>query len=180
MNAACHFGHACHRFVSRGVDCDAYAQTLSRLHPYETKTVVPRCCVFIAMNCKRTERPHKRKTSYLFVPDVPITQHKTKCYAVFMWTYGIALWGCASKSNISVIQRYQSKLLRTIKNAPWYVTNQTLHSDLRILYVHSVLQDYIHKHRSALEVHSNPLVEPLLHTTHTRRLKRRWTFDVIN
>ena len=96
------------------------------------------------------------------------------------WPYSIALWGCASKSNISVIQRYQSKLLRTITNAPWYVTNQTLHSDLRILYVRSVLQDYIHKHRSALEVHSNPLVEPLLHTTHTRSLKRRWTFDVIN
>jgi len=97
-----------------------------------------------------------------------------------MWTYGIALWGCASKSNISIIQRYQSKLLRTIKNAPWYVTNQTLHSDLCIPYIHSVLQDYIHKHRSALEVHSNPLVEPLLHTAHTMRLKRRWTFDEIN
>ena len=180
----------------------------------------------------------------------------------FIWTYGIALWGCASKSNISVIQRYQSKLLLTITNAPWYVTNQTLHSDLRIPYVHSVLLDYplrtfrpiyiglayryppdivfyiffstntsteyfkhsahspffsskchlfhsatflvpvlfifyiqsvlkfkcktlvpkgyIHKHRSVLKVHSNSLVEPLLHTTHTRRLKRRWTFDVIN
>ena len=35
-----------------------------------------------------------------------------------IWTHGIALWGCASKSNISVIQRYQSKLLRTITNAP--------------------------------------------------------------
>jgi hypothetical protein len=65
-------------------------------------------------------------------------------------------------------------------NAPWYVTNQTLHSDLHIPYVHSVLQDYIHKHRSALESHPNPLVEPLIHTTHTRRLKRRWTFDGIN
>ena len=103
-----------------------------------------------------------------------------KTVLIPIWTYGIALWGCASKSNISVIQRYQSKLLRTITNAPWYVTNQTLHSDLRVPYVHSVLQDYIHKHRSALEVHSNPLVEPLLHTTHTRRMKRRWTFDAIN
>ena len=97
-----------------------------------------------------------------------------------IWTYGIALWGCASKSNISIIQRYQSKLLRIITNAPWYVTNQTLHSDLHIPYVHSVLQDYIHKHQSALETHPIPLVEPLIHTTHTRRLKRCWTFDVIN
>jgi hypothetical protein len=60
-----------------------------------------------------------------------------------------------------------------------YSTNQTLNSDLHIPYVHSVLQYYIHKHRTALESHPNPLVEPLIHTTHTRRLKRRWTFDVI-
>ena len=46
------------------------------------------------------------------------------------WTYGIELWGCATKSNIAVIQRYQSILLRTITNAPWYVSNQTLHSNL--------------------------------------------------
>ena len=49
-----------------------------------------------------------------------------------VWTYGIELWGCATKSNIAVIQRYQSKLLRSITSAPWYVSNQTLHSDLRI------------------------------------------------
>ena len=37
-----------------------------------------------------------------------------------VWTYGIELWGCATNSNIAVIQRYQTKLLRTITNAPWY------------------------------------------------------------
>jgi hypothetical protein len=45
-----------------------------------------------------------------------------------IWTYGIVLWGCASKSNIAIKQRYQSKILRTITNAPRYVTNQTLHT----------------------------------------------------
>jgi len=49
-----------------------------------------------------------------------------------VWTYGIELWGCASKSNIEIIQSYQSKISRIITNAPWYVSNQTLHSDLRI------------------------------------------------
>ena len=63
--------------------------------------------------------------------------------------------------------------------SPWYITNQTLHSDLHIPYVHTVMKDYIHKHRTALESHPNPLVEPLTHTTHTRRLKRHWTFDEI-
>jgi len=35
-----------------------------------------------------------------------------------IWTYGIELWGCASKSNAAIIQRSQSKILRTIANAP--------------------------------------------------------------
>jgi len=38
-----------------------------------------------------------------------------------VWTYGIELCGCVRKSNIEIIQRYQSKILRTITNAPWYV-----------------------------------------------------------
>jgi hypothetical protein len=31
-----------------------------------------------------------------------------------IWTYGIELWGCACKSNIAVIQKCQSKILRAI------------------------------------------------------------------
>jgi hypothetical protein len=35
-----------------------------------------------------------------------------------IWTYGIELWGCASKTNIDIIQRLQSKLLRAMTNTP--------------------------------------------------------------
>ena len=35
-----------------------------------------------------------------------------------VWMYGIEIWGCASKSNKAVIQRYQSKLLRFITKRP--------------------------------------------------------------
>jgi hypothetical protein len=52
-----------------------------------------------------------------------------------IWTYGIQLWGCASKSNIELIQRTQSKILRFIVNAPWYVSNHTMHTDLKTPYV---------------------------------------------
>jgi hypothetical protein len=38
-----------------------------------------------------------------------------------IWTNGLELWGCASKSNISIIQRSESKILRMIVDAPWYV-----------------------------------------------------------
>jgi hypothetical protein len=58
-----------------------------------------------------------------------------------IWTYGIELWGCASKSNITIMQRAQSKILRTLTNAPWYVTNHTLHTDLNIPYVRSSMKE---------------------------------------
>ena len=47
-----------------------------------------------------------------------------------IWTYGIELWGCSSKSNVNIIQRFHSKILRMIAGAPRYVSNQTLHVDL--------------------------------------------------
>jgi hypothetical protein len=94
-----------------------------------------------------------------------------------VWTYGIELWDCASNSDIEIIQRYQSKLLRTITNAPWYVTNHTLHADLHIPYVREVFQERIANHRTAIASHPNQLMVPLLCTPASRRLKRRWTFD---
>jgi hypothetical protein len=37
-----------------------------------------------------------------------------------IWVYEIKLWGCASKSNISIIQRSQSKILQNITKACAY------------------------------------------------------------
>jgi hypothetical protein len=47
------------------------------------------------------------------------------------WTYGITFWGTASSLNIEILQRYQNEFLRTMVNAPWYVSNKGLHVDLR-------------------------------------------------
>jgi hypothetical protein len=49
-----------------------------------------------------------------------------------VWSYCIQLWGCASDSNIQVIQRYRNKLLKCTVNAPWYVRNSDLHCSLGI------------------------------------------------
>jgi hypothetical protein len=95
-----------------------------------------------------------------------------------IWTYGIELWGCASKSNIIIMQRAQSKILRTITNAPRYVTNHTLHTDLNIPYVSEVINERTNKHLRKLQSHPNPLVESLTQPTPNRRLKRRWNFDL--
>ena len=87
-----------------------------------------------------------------------------------VWTYGIELWGCATKSNIAVIQRYQSKLLRTITSAPRYVSNQTLHSDLHIPHVRTVFRERTATHHTTLDSNPSPLMEPLVHRSNNRRL----------
>jgi hypothetical protein len=35
-----------------------------------------------------------------------------------IWTYGIQLWGTSSTSNIEILERFQSKVLRIIVDAP--------------------------------------------------------------
>ena len=67
-----------------------------------------------------------------------------------MWSHGIELWGCASKSNIFIMQRSQSKILRAIANAPRYVTNHTIHTDFNIPYVSDVIHERINKHHNNL------------------------------
>jgi len=79
-----------------------------------------------------------------------------------IWTYGLVLWGCAASSNLAIIQRYQAKILRQITNAPWHVTNHTLHKDLRIPQVRTVLQELTDTHRRALQSHPNPLMAQIL------------------
>jgi hypothetical protein len=89
-----------------------------------------------------------------------------------IWSNGIELSGCASKSKRVIMQRSQSKILRAIANAPWYVTNNTLYTDFNIPYVSDVIHERINKHHNNLEVHPNALLEPLLQPINTMRLKR--------
>jgi hypothetical protein len=103
--------------------------------------------------------------------------HKT--IIILIWTYGLELWGCASKSSISIMQRSQSKILRMIVYAPWYVSNATLHADLGISYVHEVIHQKFNKHHTRLGTHENPLLRTLLLREENRRLKRNWPIDLI-
>jgi len=64
-----------------------------------------------------------------------------------IWTYGSQLRGNASSSNIDIIQRIQSKILRTITGAPWYIRNQNIHRDLGILTV----KDELDKQKASYE-----------------------------
>jgi len=88
-----------------------------------------------------------------------------------IWTYGIHLWGTASNSNIEILQRFQNKVLISIVNAPWYVPNTILHTDLQIPTVKAEITNFSTKYREKLITHPNELIPALLDEEEPRRLK---------
>ncbi|VVC28136.1 Endonuclease/exonuclease/phosphatase,Reverse transcriptase domain [Cinara cedri] len=78
-----------------------------------------------------------------------------------IWTYGLQLWGNAKKFNTNKIQTLQNKILRKITNSPPYITNLTLHSDLKIKTVHEEAVSFYKRFHSKLPFHINPLISNL-------------------
>jgi hypothetical protein len=67
-----------------------------------------------------------------------------------------------------------------ITNAPLYVTNQTLHDDLKVPFIKDVIQKKSINHHEELGNHSIPILQPLLEEQHRRRLKKLWPADLID
>jgi hypothetical protein len=63
-------------------------------------------------------------------------------------------------------------------NAPWNVSNDTLHNDLGIPIISDVIKERSNKHPNRLETHTNPLMQPLLEEPKFRRLKKRLPIDL--
>ena len=62
-------------------------------------------------------------------------ENKLKIYKTIVkpiWTYGTSLWGTAAMSHIDKLESLQSKILRTIVNALWYVRNEDIGINLKI------------------------------------------------
>jgi len=90
-----------------------------------------------------------------------------------IWTYGIQLWGSASNSNIEILERFQSKALRILVDAPWFVSNEIIRRDLRIPTVKEEINNYGSLYINRLTNHPNQLANKLLEeTSDRRRLKR--------
>ncbi|KAL1137819.1 hypothetical protein AAG570_009515, partial [Ranatra chinensis] len=100
-----------------------------------------------------------------------------------LWTYCIDLWGTARKSNIYRIQSCQYKTLRANLDAPRYVSNHTLQTDLNIPTVREVLHEKFKSFHSELKTHIYARVSSPSSSTRPlnppRRLKRRWPRDIL-
>ena len=96
-----------------------------------------------------------------------------------VWTYGIQLWGTSSNSNIEILQRCQSKTLRLMLNAPWYITNNNIHKDLSIPKVIEEVRSISSKYLERLSNHTNLLAISLLDDSEeVKRLKRFHILDI--
>ena len=63
---------------------------------------------------------------------------------------------------MSMIQRFQSKLLRTIVNAPRYLSNQLLHNDLHIPSITEEIRRVATKYNDKTHNYANDLIERLV------------------
>uniref|UniRef100_A0A2S2P256 Putative RNA-directed DNA polymerase n=1 Tax=Schizaphis graminum TaxID=13262 RepID=A0A2S2P256_SCHGA len=100
-----------------------------------------------------------------------------------LWTYGVQLWGAAKPSNTRTIQAFQSICLRLVASAPWYLTNNNLHKDLKIQNLNQISKLYYTRLHNKFQLHTNPLISKLstnsLPGNPRRRLKRQWCRDLL-
>jgi hypothetical protein len=77
-----------------------------------------------------------------------------------------------SKTNIDIMQRLQSKILRAMTNAPWYVSNETHHNDLGIPVISDVIKERSNKHHNRLETHTNSIDAATTRRTKLQTIKK--------
>jgi hypothetical protein len=110
-------------------------------------------------------------------------ENKLLVYKVILkpvWTYGIQLWGTASTSNLEILERFQSKVLRTITDAPWYMPNAVLQRDLQVTTVKQEARKCSVNYQKRIYVHPNRLANTLYQEQPVdRRLKRLYPGDLV-
>jgi hypothetical protein len=95
-----------------------------------------------------------------------------------IWTYGIQFWGTASTSNIEILERFQSKALRMIVDAPWYVPNTLIRRDLQIPSVKEKISHFSSHYSARLTAHPNGILPTLLEQPERKRLRRHLPNDL--
>lgn len=108
------------------------------------------------------------------------TKNKLLIYKALLkpvWTYGIELWGSTANSNIEILERFQSKVLRTIVKAPWYVPNAIIARDLKVLPIKKEIKLRFEIYKKRLSNHPNTYAKELITQQAGRRLKRYHPHD---
>jgi hypothetical protein len=84
------------------------------------------------------------------------TNNKILIYEAILkpvWTNGTKLWGTASTSNTGILECFQSKVLGTIVDTPWYVLNTVIRRDLQTSTVTEEIRHYSCQYSAPLSAH---------------------------
>jgi hypothetical protein len=92
--------------------------------------------------------------------------------------YGIQLWGTVSTSNIEILERFQSKALRMVTDAPWYAPNTVIRKDLQIATIKQEISLYSYRYGKRLSMHPNELILNFQEVPETRRLRKNLPIDL--
>jgi hypothetical protein len=95
-----------------------------------------------------------------------------------IWTYGIQLWGPASTSNIEILERFQSKALRIIVDASWYVPNNHIRQDLQMASVKEEIRRYSNQYSTRLTTHPSDQILTFMEIPGNRCLRRHVPNDL--
>ncbi|CAG4973470.1 unnamed protein product [Parnassius apollo] len=97
-----------------------------------------------------------------------------------IWTYGIQLWGTSSNSNIDILERFQTKALRTMFGIPRSISNRYIYLELGLKTVRQEVAQNSLKYQEKLTAHVNKLAHALsgegaLQHTRLKSLHKRFT-----
>jgi hypothetical protein len=81
----------------------------------------------------------------------------TSYRSVCLYVYSPSFLG-KSKSNIEILERFQSKVLRLIVDAPWYLSNSVISNDLQIPTVKEEISRFSSHYNVRISVHPNELI----------------------
>jgi hypothetical protein len=84
--------------------------------------------------------------------------------------FGMQLWCRASNFNLEILERFQSRALRIIVEASWFVPNTVIRRDLQTPTVREEVRLYGPQYSARLSAQPNDLVVNLMEQPDNRRL----------
>ena len=90
----------------------------------------------------------------------------------------VPLWGTAAMNHINKLESLQSKILRSIVNAPWYVRNEDICKDLKISTIKEEIGRYAEKYKERTATRPNQLTAEASKTLTERKLKGKHPIDL--
>jgi hypothetical protein len=132
--------------------------------------------------CKtETTRNHPHQNVLVTRTQIKLSTSNKLIYKTILkpiWTYGIQLWGTVSTSDIEIVERFQSKALGMIVDAPWYVPNTVIQRDLQTPTVKEEIRCYSSQYSARLSAHPNDLIVNLTELPDNRWLQRHLSNDL--